>query len=85
MYEFDKNEKDFLQRIGQTGNGKELKNILANIKAKVDSASSIPKDADYGAHVEGRKLVNSFLADILMLMSRKKNISGASNGIDEFY
>lgn len=86
MYEFNKNEIDFLKRFGQTANGKELLNLFEKIKIKADSASSIPAGADYGAQVEGRRLVNELLSKITDTMNQKeRKSSGKQDGVDEFY
>ncbi len=85
MYDFSKSESDFLKRFGETSNGKELLALLERIKSKTDRASSIPAGADYGAQVEGRRLVNTLFTDIINHMNKKeRNRSDREVGIDEF-
>lgn len=85
MYEFTKTELDFLKRFGNTGNGKELLSILQRMKTKSDSTIDIPTGADYGAEVEGRKIVNKLFTSMIEAMVKKESISERREvGIDEY-
>lgn len=85
MYTFNKTEEEFLKRFGGTSNGKEVLALLERIKVKADSASAIPKGADYGAQVEGRRLVTSLLTDITDLMNKKEKYTEKPEvGVDEY-
>ena len=88
MYELDNNERDFLRRFGQTGNGKEFLALLEKIKNSIDKSSTIPKDSDYGAQVEGRRLTTELITKVTQAMNNKKRDFGHSPqefGVDEFH
>lgn len=86
MYEFNSTEKEFLKRFSGTGNGKEFAAILKSIASKVDKTSNIPTGSDYGAQVEGRKLVSEMIYKLLKEMDKKQVINRLKEeGIDEYF
>lgn len=84
-YEFSKTQLDFLKRFGESSNGQELGSLLKSMSAEIDRSSNIPSDADYGAQVEGRKLVIQLFKKLLDAMKKPKAIPFESElGNDEF-
>ena len=85
MYIFNKTENDFLKRFGDTSNGKEMAKLLKSIAIKADSTSSIPKDSEYGAQVEGRKIVKELFDKLIEAMTKtSRNQDIPEVGVDEF-
>lgn len=84
MYEFSKTELNFLKKMGETGNGKDLISLLKRIMDNADRASAIPKGSDYGAQVEGRKLVREILSSIVDSMGERKPTRSRVEGNDEY-
>lgn len=85
MHDFTQNEKDFLRKLGSTGNGRELIILFEKLKYKLDRTSSIPEGSDYGAQVEGRKLTVDFFDKMILTMrTNTKNFVDSETGVDEF-
>lgn len=85
MYIFNKKEEDFLKRFGDTANGKEMVQLLKSMAQKADSTSSISKDSDYGAQVEGRRIVKQLFDSLIEKMTKiNRNKDIPEEGIDEY-
>ncbi len=85
MFDLNAQQKEFLNRFGKTGNGRDMITLLKTIAANVDKTSNIPAGSDYGAQVEGRKLLATMITNILKEMSRKPVIhSGEQKGTDDY-
>lgn len=84
LYEFSSEQIDFLKRINKTVHGRELKELLNCLKTDLDRSSTIAKDSDYGAQVEGRKLAVELIDNILSGMAKKSmNKADVDNELDE--
>lgn len=77
MFDFTQKEKELLEKLGQTGQGRELAQLLKRIKNETDKASNIPDGADYAVEAKGRALFAKMLKKILdgMIKTPGKNFN----------
>lgn len=75
MFEFNQKEKDLLEKIGLSGTGRDLIQLLKKIKHHTDKTSNIPDGSDYGAEVKGRAIATKIIDKLLEVMDKnpKKN------------
>lgn len=72
MFELSKTELELLEKIGHSGNGRELIHLLKKIRADIDKTTNIPDNSDYGAEVKGRALTTKILNKLLSGMEKNK-------------
>ena len=77
MFEFTQKDKELLEKLGLTHQGRELIQLLKRIKNETDKASSIPDGADYAVEAKGRALFAKMIKKILdgMIKTPGKNFS----------
>lgn len=84
LYVFTTKEKEFLRRLGESHDGRDLRVILNKVLTAMADVSTI-KTGDYGAQVEGRKFAKSFIALFIENMERSKEKQGGDDDdVDEY-
>ena len=75
MFEFSNKEKELLEKMGQSGSGREFIQLLKKIKSSIDKTSNIPDGSDYAAEVKGRAIAAKVIDKLLDGMDKnpKKN------------
>lgn len=81
MFDFSQKEKELLEKIGATGNGREFISLLKKMKNDIDKTSNIKEGADYAAEVKGRAITTKIINKLLdgMIKTPGKNFSDSED------
>lgn len=67
-------DRAFLQQLGRTEYGRDLVLLLRKARTHFESIKGIDARTDVGAQVEGRKIMGTFITDLVAEIETRKRI-----------